>query len=164
MSNKVCAYMSLRHCGLLHEICKKITCLSWTNEEIKNYIGSKFMKFIDDHPDKPWNWYGISSNSNITMKMIDNHSSRFGETSCKAGSDKPWDWSSISDNPNLTLNMIDDYLDKPWDWTRISRNPNITMKMIDDHPDKPWDWSCISYNHNITMKMIDDHPDKPWDW
>src|SRR5271157_4062973 len=127
MSNKVCAYMSLRHCGLLHEICKKIVCLSWTDEEIKNYIGSKFMKFIDDHPDKPWNWSGISSNPNITMKMIDDHP------------DKPWNWSGISRNPNITMKMIDDYPNKPWDWSYISRNPNITMKMIDDHPDESWD-------------------------
>ena len=38
------------------------------------------MEFIDSHPDKPWNWYEISRNPNITMEDIDSHP------------DKPWNW------------------------------------------------------------------------
>lgn len=36
------------------------------------------MYFINKHPDIDWNWYAISMNSNITMKIIINNP------------DKPW--------------------------------------------------------------------------
>ena len=45
------------------------------------------MEFILDNPDKPWSWYEISKNLNITMKdIIDNP-------------DKLWNWGYISRNP-----------------------------------------------------------------
>ena len=34
--------------------------------------------FIENNPDKPWDWEGISMNPNITMDFIEKHS------------DKPW--------------------------------------------------------------------------
>jgi hypothetical protein len=31
------------------------------------------MEFIEKHPEKPWDWWGISCNPNITMEMIEKH-------------------------------------------------------------------------------------------
>ena len=38
------------------------------------------------NPDKPWSWYSISGNPNITFDMVVNNP------------DKPWDWYSMSRN------------------------------------------------------------------
>ena len=38
------------------------------------------MEFIEQLSDKPWNWYRISSNSNITIEFIEQYP------------DKPWNW------------------------------------------------------------------------
>ena len=92
------------------------------------------MDFINDNPDKPWNWDSISSNPNITMKFINDNPN------------KPWDWKFISRNPNIRMRDILDNPNKPWNWYCISRNPNITMDFINTNPDKPWDWYEISLN------------------
>jgi hypothetical protein len=44
------------------------------------------MKFIEKHPDKPWDWSGISCHPNLTMEMIEKHP------------EKPWNWYYISSN------------------------------------------------------------------
>lgn len=62
------------------------------------------------YPDKPWNWYSISQNPNITWEII------------QQNPDKPWNWSSISINPNITWKIIQQNPDKPWCWYGISRN------------------------------------------
>ena len=52
------------------------------------------MEFINDNPDKDWDWYQISKNPNITMKDILNNS------------DKHWNWREISMNQNITMKDI----------------------------------------------------------
>jgi hypothetical protein len=89
---------------------------------------------IEKYPNKPWDWFWISYNPNITMKFIENHP------------DKPWDWEFISYNPKVTMEIIENHPDKPWVWSYISENPNLTMEMIEKHPEKPWDWQNISLN------------------
>ena len=69
------------------------------------------MKYINDNPDKNWNWEEISRNPNITMKFINDNP------------DKPWEWYFISENPNITMKDILDNPDKPWNWYCISRKP-----------------------------------------
>jgi hypothetical protein len=44
------------------------------------------MKFILEHPDKPWDWEGISRNPNITMNDILEHP------------ELPWNWYGFSSN------------------------------------------------------------------
>jgi hypothetical protein len=97
---------------------------------------------INDNPDKPWDWSGVSRNPNITMQMINGNPN------------KPWEWNYISRNPNLTMQMIIDNPDKPWDWFYISSNPNITWQMITDNPNKPWDWENISFNKFSKNKIV----------
>ena len=107
---------------------------------------------LEKYPDKPWDWYRLSYNSNITMKDVLNNP------------DKPWDWSGLSYNKNITMNDILNNPDQPWDWSCLSLNKNITIKDILNNPDKPWDWSDLSNNKHITMKDVLNNPDKPWDW
>ena len=38
------------------------------------------IEFIEKYPDKPWDWYWISSNPNITIEFIEKYP------------DKPWNW------------------------------------------------------------------------
>jgi len=44
------------------------------------------MDIIEKHPEKNWNWYGISKNPNITMDMIEKNP------------EKSWNWEGISQN------------------------------------------------------------------
>jgi len=42
------------------------------------------MSFLEKNESKPWDWYGVSRNPNITMEFIDAHP------------EKDWDWRGIS--------------------------------------------------------------------
>ena len=65
---------------------------------------------IEKFPTKPWDWYWISMNPNLTMEMIEKNAT------------KPWDWDYISMNRNITMEMIEKNPTKSWDWNNISRN------------------------------------------
>jgi len=82
------------------------------------------MEMIEKHLEKPWNWWYISYNPNITMEFIEKHP------------EKTWCWQEISQNPNITMEIIEKYPDKPWEWVYISSNPNITMEFIEKYIDK----------------------------
>jgi hypothetical protein len=41
---------------------------------------------VEANPDKPWDWYALSINPNITMEIVE------------ANPDKPWDWIGLSQN------------------------------------------------------------------
>jgi hypothetical protein len=81
------------------------------------------MSYIESHPDKEWDWEGISQNLNLTMLDVESH-------------------------PD-----IESHPDKEWDWGEISQNPGISMSDIESHPTvgntdqaTPWNWKGISYN------------------
>ena len=44
------------------------------------------MDFMNSHPEYPWDWFGLSCNSNLTTEVINSHP------------EKPWDWTGISVN------------------------------------------------------------------
>ena len=44
------------------------------------------MKDVLKNPDKPWNWYGLSYNPNITIEFIEKYL------------DKPWNWRQLINN------------------------------------------------------------------
>ena len=95
-------------------------------------------------------WNDISSNPNITMKMIEKYQNN------------PWNWSYISINKAITMETINKYPNKPWDWKYISSNPNLTMAMIEKYPNNDWNWEILSHNPNLTIEIINKYPDKPW--
>jgi hypothetical protein len=90
--------------------------------------------FVIAHPEKPWDWYWLSRNPNITMEDVILHP------------EKPWDWYWLSRNPNITMEDVIAHPEKPWRWDGLSSNPNITMEYIIKHPEKPWSWSGLSMN------------------
>lgn len=57
-----------------------------------------FFRIIKDNSDKPWDWYHLSQNPNITWDIVE------------ANLDKPWDLIglSLSQNPNITCDIIVD--------------------------------------------------------
>ena len=65
---------------------------------------------IQNNPERPWNWDGISYNKNITWEII------------QANPERPWNWGNISFNPNITWEIIQDNPDKEWVWFNISQN------------------------------------------
>ena len=69
-----------------------------------------FFEFVMENPDKPWNWYWLSANPNITMEIV------------AANPDAPWDWSWLSANPNITWEIVKANPDKPWNYSRLSWN------------------------------------------
>ena len=91
------------------------------------------LHLVNKYPDKPWDWYNISRNPNITMAYI------------LANADKPWDWSGISYNKNITMTDIFNNPDKPWNWSGVSWNPNITIDFIENNIDKI-DFANLSRN------------------
>jgi len=101
--------------------------------------------------DKPWDWYYLSKNLNLTLEIV------------KANSDKlNWRW--LSYNLTTTWDIVKANLDKPWNWSWLSKNPNITWEIVEANPDKPWNWGWLSMNPNITFKIIESNIDKPWYW
>lgn len=101
-----------------------------------------------------WDWYCLSSNTNIDIKFVRENLDRFLGLECFRG---------ISKNKNITWDIICKNSDLPWDWSAISENENITWDIIFNNLDKPWNWLHISaFNKNITWEIILTNPDKPW--
>ena len=90
----------------ISRVCKKFYQISQKDARFTNHLLILLRMF----PDKPWNWYGISQNPNITWDII------------VANPDKPWNRDGISQNPNITWDIIAANPDKPWNWYVISRN------------------------------------------
>jgi hypothetical protein len=44
------------------------------------------LEFVQNNPDKSWDWGRISLNPNITWEFVQNNA------------DKPWDWGYLSQN------------------------------------------------------------------
>jgi hypothetical protein len=62
------------------------------------------LDIVQQNPDKPWDWFGISANPTLSWGFI------------QKNPDKPWDWCFISENPNITWDIVQQNPDKPWDW------------------------------------------------
>ena len=52
---------------------------------------------LERYPDRPWYWWLISQNPNITMEIIEQYP------------DKPWNWYYTSQNPNINIRFIEKY-------------------------------------------------------
>ena len=60
------------------------------NKQFENEWSKLWFSFIIENPDKPWNWYNLSHNPNITWDII------------RDNPDVKWDWNRISFNSNIT--------------------------------------------------------------
>ena len=95
----------------------------------------KYWNFIQENPDKPWDWRAISMNPNITMDII------------RENLDRPWDWYWISHNifqkekelfiENAYKEHLAAYRIQQW-WYKITLSPNyvIGRKFINRKYDK----------------------------
>ena len=86
------------------------------------------------NPDKPWGWYWLSKNPNITWGIVE------------ANHDIPWNLRGVSMNQNITMDIVKANPYIPWDWKGLCENPNITMEIVQQNPDKPWNWIVLSLN------------------
>ncbi len=93
------------------------------------------------HPEIPWSWQLLSQNNAISMRDIDENST------------KPWDWSFVSANENVTMSYVLSNLEKPWDWAALSSNARITLRDIRRNPKKPWRLSGF-LNPNLTFTSL----------
>ena len=122
------------------------------NKQIKEEWCEKWMDYITQHPEYPWDWHAISQNKNLTMDFVERHPKL------------PWNWSEISQNENITMDFVERHPDLPWNWYGISQNHNLTMDFVERHPEHLWDWFEISQSHNLTMDYVERHPELPWNW
>ena len=65
------------------------------NKQLNQGWCEKWMKYITQHPEHPWNWSGISQNKNLTINYVERHP------------ELPWDWYWISRNPSLTMDFVE---------------------------------------------------------
>jgi hypothetical protein len=121
--------------------------LSW-NENITEEIITRWI-------DKPWNFLGISSNSNLSLKFIEqtlsiNWSLEYMcmwldlEDIERLDESEGLNWKYVSYNKNLTKEFIDKWIDKSWDWDILISGGIIDMDFIDKWTDKPWDLTLIN--------------------
>ena len=110
-------------------------------KQIEHQWAEKFWKFIENNPDKSWDWSCLSRNPNITFDDVLAHPN------------KSWNWIFLSANPNITFDNVLAHPDKPWNWYWLSQNPNITFDIVQTHPKQPWDWNGLSNNSFIKAKQ-----------
>jgi hypothetical protein len=87
----------------------------------------KWFQYVLDHPEKQWDWYGLSMNPNITWEIIE------------ANPEKKWDWQSISWN-SMEKNPIHEKRRKE----RIVARTKLVkeeMMMVFWHPDRYDKWA-----------------------
>ena len=111
-----------------------------------------WFQFILDHPEKPWSYWSLGKNPNVTWDTV------------QANPDLPWVYQALSMNPNITWDIVQANPDKPWDYGWLSCNPNITWAIVQANPDKKWDYRKVSCNPNITWEIVWANPDKDWDY
>ena len=127
------------------------------------------------HPDLPWDFRGLSTNPNTTVRLVDT----FG--------DAPWDYCLLGSLPSLRLEDVARRPGKPWrvgltrhigteqvladpnpapyswDWHAISRSTFLDITCVSRAPHLPWEWDEINSNGVVTADDVREHPHLPWD-
>ncbi len=103
----------------------------------------QFLDLILDDPHKPWDWFAVSSNPNITWDIV-----------CELNN-LPWSETGISMNPSIGIEIIKNNPQYDWDFYYVSQNPNITYKdILDIGIYKDWDWESLASNHSINWVKL----------
>ena len=107
-------------------------------------------KLMELSQDLGWNYRELSSNLNVTAKLVLKYPS------------KPWVFQRIVQNPNFSYDDLKLLRLSATDWKYASMNPNITIHHVlsDDRLDKSW-FSC---NPNVAIEMVYQYPSFPWKW
>jgi hypothetical protein len=94
------------------------------------------LKYIDDHPDFPWNFSQIFGNIHLTVDFMKKHRNKFSKK----------DWKNMSSHQNILMEDIESNLQEenplPWHFPSIGRNPNLTFRFM------------IKYRKKIPLKKI----------
>ena len=117
-------------------------------------INTLYHLVVEEHPEKKWCWFNVSSNSKLTPELLD-HIISIGE-------EHQLNWYDVSRNPSIPIEYVTDNLHLPWNWDGLICNPNVTMKFIEDHPKLPWNLKFVSENPNITEEFIESHSEIFW--
>jgi hypothetical protein len=113
----------------------------------KNFNVSKFLSNIKKDNRLKYYMKGLSSNSNVNSKDIENNI------------DLDWDWNLVSKNINLSSEFIQKYIYK-LNWENLSLNPTIDIDFIESTlNDLPWDFRKLSKNPNLNLKFIEKYID-----
>jgi hypothetical protein len=107
-------------------------------------------QFIRDNMDKPWDFVCLSTNSNVTIKLIADFPN--------AG----WDYWNLGLNPNITWDYVLENIDRKWEFSCLSENPTITIEVIKNHPKYDWHIGGFLRNPNATMDIIKSNHDLDW--
>ena len=99
-------------------------------------------KLVEKYPEKPWSYYLLSSNPNITLTDVRNHP------------EIPWSYEYLSQNPNITLKDILNHPEIPWSYDYLSINPNITLEFIEKNIDQI-DFNILSQNTFFNQNLKD---------
>ena len=95
------------------------------------------------HPDKPWDWWAVSENPNITWDIV------------TTNPDEPWNWGGLCLNPSITWGNVLANPDKPWDWSILSWRQDITWDIVATNLTKPWSWGHLS--HSLDVLVPENH-------
>jgi len=82
-------------------------------------------KYIENHPDLPWNAEIFSMRKDLSMHHLKTRRLN-------------WDWNLLSTSANITINDILNHPEFPWNYSNLFLNPNITRRDIAENPQIPW--------------------------
>ena len=120
------------------------------------------MAYVMKHPDKKWNWKGLTSNPSIPLAYIEKY--RFLKWDQdeyefrKYGGEAEEEQLLTCDYPDVvnetTINQLEAELQAQPDdvdiheleeelWSRLSQNPNLTLEVIEEFYYKPWDYYVL---------------------
>lgn len=151
------------------------------------------LKYITQHPDKPWDYTEISGRTDLTIDFIKQHQDKlnFGYISwfidfqhVLDNPELPWNWKYLSANKKITQDDLIENPELPWNWKYLSSH--IDLQFVYANTELPWDYSVLcrrvglefilqnpqcerdyfmmSRNPNITIDFILEHPTKSWQW
>ncbi len=148
-------------------VCKKNPQCQWC------VVSKDFDHFLEKNCDKPWDWYFLSINPNLSFQYVLDHPELpwywYGlsrDVPFKYVLDHPklpWNWYGLSENPNIPFQYVLDHPEKPWNWYGLSENPNIPFQCMLDHPEFLC-WDEFSRNPTVSFQDVLNHPELPWDW
>ena len=104
---------------------------------------NELQKIVLQFPTEEWNWFSLSENPNISIKMI------------LCNKLLSWNWVGVSRNINITSKIILNNPDIQWNMYCIYKNPNISLYDIKILQDKFYtNWNGISSNPNLDTNFI----------
>ena len=100
---------------------------SWDWEALTNNPSIVFsFKFINDNPDKPWNWVLLSERSDLRSDVI------------TANLDKPWNWPALTEKewfvPSLDIMKVASTYIGVESWNILSNNRKLSQAVVEKYP------------------------------